>query len=203
MNFTEEPFLSSISPDESEAFDSLFESNYARLCNYAYSMVNSFDLAEDLVQDVFVNIWIRRKKIAIQSTINAYLYKCVYNACLDHQKKNRLQQIFVKSRQDGNALSMHDSIKDFELPERIDRAIEELPEQCRKIFKMSRQKGFKYHEIAKELNISENTVDTQIRRALKRLREQLKDYLVTITVFFIFLVKIYMGIFCYIFFFEC
>ena len=196
MNFTEEPFLSSISPDESEAFDSLFESHYARLCNYAYTMVNSFDVAEDLVQDVFVNIWTRRKKIVIQSTINAYLYKCVYNACLDHQKKNRLQHIFAKFKQDGDILSLHDSIQDFELPERVDRAIEELPVQCRKIFKMSRQKGFKYHEIAKALNISENTVDTQIRRALKRLREQLKDYLIILAVFLIFLGKIYMGIIC-------
>jgi len=196
MKFTEEPLLSSISPDESEAFDSLFESHYARLCNYAYTLVNSFEIAEDLVQDVFVNIWTRRKKIVIQSTVNAYLYKCVYNACLDHQKKNRLQQAFVKYKQNGDSLSLHDSIKDFELPERVDRAIEELPEQCRKIFKMSRQKGLKYHEIAKELNISENTVDTQIRRALKRLREQLKDYLIIITVFLIFLVKLYFGIIC-------
>ena len=196
MNFTEEPILSSISPDESEAFDSLFESHYARLCNYAYTMVSGFDVAEDLVQDVFVNIWTRRKKIVVQSTINAYLYKCVHNACLDHHKKSRLQQIFVKSKQDEDPLSLHDSIKDFELPERVDRAIEELPEQCRKIFKMSRQKGFKYHEIAKELNISENTVDTQIRRALKRLREQLKDYLITIAVFLIFLMKIYVEIIC-------
>ena len=196
MKFTEEPFLSSISPDESEAFDSLFESHYARLCNYAYTLVNSFNVAEDLVQDVFVNIWTRRKKIVIQSTVNAYLYKCVYNAYLDHQKKNRLQQVFVKSKQDGNSLSLYDSIKDFELPERVDGAIEELPEQCRKIFKMSRQNGNKYHEIAKELNISENTVDTQIRRALKYLREQLKDYLIIISVFLIFLVKFYIGIIC-------
>jgi len=194
MKRTEESLLSSISPDESEAFDSLFESHYARLCNYAYTLVNSFDVAEDLIQDVFVNIWTRRKKIVIQSTVNAYLYKCVYNACLDHQKKNRLQQIFVKSKRDGNSLSLYDSIKDFELPERVDRAIEELPEQCRKIFKMSRQNGNKYHEIAKELNISENTVDTQIRRALKYLREQLKDYLIIISVFLIFLVKFYIGI---------
>ena len=194
MKRTEKPFLSSISPDESEAFDSLFESHYARLCNYAYTIVNSFSFAEDIVQDVFVNIWIRRKKIVIQSTINAYLYKCVYNACLDHQKKNRLQQIFAKSKQDGDIVSLYDSIEDFELPERVDRAIEELPEQCRKIFKMSRQKGLKYHEIANELNISENTVDTQIRRALKRLREQLKDYLIITTVTLIFLVEIYMEI---------
>jgi len=185
-----------ISTDESEAFDSLFESYYERLCNYAYTLVNGFDIAEDIVQDVFVNIWTRRKRIVIQLTINAYLYKCVYNACLDHQKKNRLQQVFVKSKQDGNSLSLHDSIKDFELPERVDRAIEELPEQCRRIFTMSRQNGLKYHEIAKELNISENTVDTQIRRALKRLREQLKDYLIIITVLLIYLVKIYIEIIC-------
>jgi len=197
MKLSEKSFLTGISTDEAEAFDSLFDSHYARLCNYAYTLVNSFEVAEDLVQDVFVNIWTRRKKIVIQSTLNAYLYKCVYNACLDHQKKNRLQQVFVKSKQNGDSLSLYDSIKDFELPERVDRAIEELPEQCRKIFKLSRQNGFKYHEIANELNISENTVDTQIRRALKRLREQLKDYLIIITVFLIFLVKFYLGIICW------
>ena len=179
MRETEYSLFQASLASASNTFDALFEEHYTHLCNYAFSIVNDFDVAEDIVQDLFANLWVNRNRIKIKTKVSAYLLRSVYNACLDHHKHGKVRSQFRQQILRKDESNFQESLNDFELPERIDRAIEELPTECRKIFIMSRFEGRKYHEIASLLNISENTVDTQIRRALKQLRDKLKDYLIT------------------------
>ena len=172
--------LSGIIAGDKTAFDLLFGEYYSRLCNYANSLICDSNQSEDLVQDLFAGIWVNRKKLTIKTSLSAYLYRSIYNSCLDllkHQKvkaKHQNETIFQP------VASFDDSLVYTELIDRLEASIAHLPEQCQKIFKLSRFENLKYKEIAEILQVSENTVDTQIRRALNKLKVDLKDYLVTL-----------------------
>ncbi len=169
---------------DSKSFDLLFDHYYDKLCNYVASIIRDNDIAEDIVQDLFANLWVNRKKNTVKSSFSSYLFRSAYNASLDY-----LKQLNVKSRYQAGILeqlpSFHDSMEFMELLEALEESIEQLPEQCRAIFKLSRFESLKYREIAQKLSVSENTVDTQIRRALKKLREDFKDYLISAVAFIV------------------
>ena len=158
------------------AFEQMFRSQYENLCNYALRIMNDRDEAEEMVQEVFVKIWDKREKLEIKLSLKSYLYKAVYHTCL-----NRLKQ--MKKSKTGlpdylpQDLSEQGNMMMQELEKNIGRAIEKLPEQCRIIFKLSRFEELKYAEIAEHLNLSVKTVENQMGKALRVLRNELKDYL--------------------------
>lgn len=175
---------SGIKEGSAKHFDLLFDTYYVALCNYIGSLTKDSDVAEDLVQELFANIWVNRKKNLIRSSFSSYLYRAAYNASLDylkHQKVKEQYRIYISKQ---TPLSFNHSVELAELRENLIKKIDELPEQCKEIFKLSRFEHLKYKEIAEKLSISENTVDTQIRRALRRLREELKYYLITLLITF-------------------
>lgn len=136
------------------------------------------DDAGDIVQEMFVDMWRKREKLNIHISARAYLYKMVYNASLDfikHEKIKLRHRKNVPGLNDVAAFS--DKAIEKELEIKIKQAIAELPEQCRKIFSMSRFQNLKYREIASALNISEKTVENQMGKALKLMKEMLKEYL--------------------------
>ena len=166
---------------EEAAFEAVFRQWYAPLCGYASRLANGdMDEAEDLVQQAFVKLWEYRAQIQVNWSLKAYLYKTVHNACL-----NRLRSHNVRSKYlDFNAQqleTMHTAPDDTapELAERFQRALDTLPAQCRHIFELSRFESLKYREIAEQLGISIKTEETQMGKALRVLRLQLADYLVT------------------------
>ncbi len=170
--------LSGLQRSDTGYFDLLFENYYDKLCNYVTSIIHNADIAEDLVQDLFATIWVNRKHLYIHSSFKAYLFRAAYNAAIDHSKHLNIisEYQFNISRQ--TTPSFNDTMEFMELLESLETNIEQLPEKCKEIFKLSRFENLKYREIANKLSISENTVDTQIRRALKKLKEALKDYLI-------------------------
>jgi RNA polymerase sigma-70 factor (ECF subfamily) len=161
------------------AYEALFHRYYPPLTGYAFKIVRDTDTARDLVQDLFVRIYQNRESIEIKFSFKAYCYQGVRNSCLKHLERHKNherhhEQIAAVSDQSVD----RDMLVESEDEYRIYQAIETLPEQCRKIFWMNRMDGKKNGEIAVELGISKRTVETQISKALKILREKLLGWMI-------------------------
>ena len=168
-----------LSPDDTE-LDNLYLSYYSALKRYAFTMLDDQPAAEEMVQQVFFKILERKNPIIIHTSIKAYLYKSVNNECLNYIKHQKVRKGFenhsnqiMKEQSESPAANLQ--LK--ELEQQIRKAINELPEQCRTIFQLSRFEELKYTEIAAQMGLSIKTVETQMSRALKKLRVQLADYL--------------------------
>src|ERR1035437_3876179 len=163
------------------AYEQLFDSIYESLCRYAYSIIRDMDEAEDVVQKTFCKLWDQREALNIQSSFNSYLYRMVHNECMNvvHQqishKEHNLNYITANNDTE-DSVSEHVAVS--ELQQAINNALAGLPPQCRRVFEMSRTEQLSYQEIAKQLNISTNTVENHISKALKLLRVELKEFLI-------------------------
>lgn len=138
------------------------------------------DEAEEIVQQVFYSLWTKRESIDITSTLKSYLYKAVHNSSLNKIKQGKVRQMYAEHQKATAITETHSSsqiLQGKELEALINNAIDELPEQCGIVFRMSRFGNMKYAEIADELNISVKTVENHMGKALKLMREKLKDYL--------------------------
>jgi RNA polymerase sigma-70 factor (ECF subfamily) len=160
------------------SFEVLFNTYYEVLTNYAFTYMKNMAEAEDIVQQVYINLWENRMKIDIHTSARALLYRAVYNACL-----NRIKHLKIKSNYEADSFYTNNgefqqqNIGQKELMQRLNLALDMLPEQCRKIFEMSRFEQLRYQEIADQLQLSVKTIENQMGKALKILRVQLQDYL--------------------------
>lgn len=158
------------------AFQEVFHAYYEGLCQYAFTILRNMDDAEDVVQSMFLKIWEKRNELIITHTIKAYLYKAVYNQCMNQLDHRAVQVKFQERDTLGKiAAVQHPEVFPAELEERITSAINRLPAQCRTIFIMSRYQELKYAQIAEALNISVNTIENQISKALKILRTHINE----------------------------
>lgn len=169
------------SPDDFEqAFDALVRTHYERLGNLAFRYLKSDGAAEDAVQEVLLKVWRRREMLRMDDPL-PYLYQAVRNECL---MMLRRRQRWVMTELDTESLSpANDSSSDAvanDIAAAAARAVESLPERCRLIYTMSREQGLGYADIARILGISRKTVENQMGRALKVLREHLAPYLALI-----------------------
>ncbi len=156
-------------------FSQLFDGYYSALCFFANKYLNDLDLSRSLVQDVFVDLWIRREKISINSSIKSYLYHAVRNRSVDYLRIAKRSVKLTDVGEQHFQSPFVDAIEAAELNDRINKAINELPEKCREIFVLGRFEGLKYKQIAEQLNISVKTVEMQMGIALKKLRMKLAD----------------------------
>jgi len=162
------------------AFEMLFRTYYQPLCNYAYTFVQDRDEAEEIVQSTFLNVWEKRDNLSIHTGVKPYLYAMVRNASLNVLKHEKIKQQHVTMEMavaERSVESVTRTVMASELETKIYKAMDKLPEQCRLVFKLSRFEELKYSEIAEQLNISIKTVENQMGKALKIMRDQLKDYL--------------------------
>ena len=166
--------------DSYPTFEKLYKRLYSMLISHAFRYMRSTQQADDMVSEVFYKIWKRRSEIRMNSSLQSYLYTSVRNKCLDHlRSENRVERCDddVLLDFDAKTATPHQYTVGEELKKRIENAIEALPNDRRRIFKMSRDNGLKYKEIAAILGISIKTVETQMGRALKHLRNELSEYL--------------------------
>ena len=188
MDLLEQQVLTTLKEGSESAFEMLFRTYYRPLCQYAYSFLNDRDEAEEVVQAAFINIWDKKAQVEIQTSLKAYLYRIVRNSCLNVIKHEKVKKQHV-AHEMVHAESTHENVSQSvissELEERIAVAMKALPEQCRLVFQLSRFEELKYSEIADQLNISIKTVENQIGKALKIMREQLKDYLPVFLILFV------------------
>lgn len=171
---------SRIKQGDQKAFEKVFKSSYAGMCGYANKYLTDLEQAEEIVQEVFFNYWNKRKTLEIQGPLEAYLYRAVRNSCLNHIKHLQVRTQYVLAqvqplKEEENR--QHDKMVELELQQKIDECINLLPHERQKIFKLSRHEGLKYQEIATELKLSVKTVEAQMGKALKFLRENLAEYL--------------------------
>jgi RNA polymerase sigma-70 factor (ECF subfamily) len=162
----------------------LFKQYYQPLVNYCFTLVKDRDDAEDIVQQTFASIWQKKEELDIQTSVKSYLYRAVHNAGLNKIKQNKVRASYASDAQYTMSMyTTHEPAEPDELKEKISAAIDQLPEQCGKIFRMSRFEEMKYQEIADTLGLSVKTVENQMGKALKILRETLKDHLVVVLIF--------------------
>jgi len=190
-------------PDENQAieriklgdldeFHNLYKEYYSALCTYATNFTGDKQVAEEVVQDVFIKIWELGDSLSINTSISSYLYTSVKNSCLNHLKHlqvvNRFNEYYTRKFQDAQDLyyisqETGDSLMIArELEDRIMKEIEALPDQCKKIFRMSRFEDMKHQEIADKLGVTINTVHRQTSIALERLKRIVAKSLVFLIV---------------------
>jgi RNA polymerase sigma-70 factor (ECF subfamily) len=163
-----------------DSFDKVYICYFPRLHRFAKEYVISSEEAENIVQDVFMTLWEKRKFLNVRISLTAYLFSLVKNKCIDYLRhkiiateyKNELNMKLAALEELNQAFASDEDIEKC-----INDALDKLPERCREIFIKSRMEGKKHREIAEELNISIHTVENQIAIALKKLRQELKDHL--------------------------
>jgi RNA polymerase sigma-70 factor (ECF subfamily) len=172
---------------DSIAFELLFRFYYPRLCQFTIRMVRDSAEAEQLVQDIFLNIWQMRESWSPQGPVRSYLYRAARNQALNYLKSHKLDVDIEQPEVQAAAVAQFSLQEDYERKEllvAVQQAIELLPPRCRLVFVLHRQDGLTYSEIADVLDISTKTVETQIGRALKILRKILSPYLALLLAFF-------------------
>jgi RNA polymerase sigma-70 factor (ECF subfamily) len=169
-------------------FSTIYMSFYPQLVRFATVFVVFEEDAENIIQDLFVGLWEKKDSLNHVENINAYMYKLTKNKCLDHLKHKMVKERFIANTQSYYeqeiSLKMQ-SLECFDIElaseERVEmvvsKAISALPPKCREIFILSRHDGLKYKEISEKLNISVNTVETQMCIALKKLRSSVSLHL--------------------------
>jgi len=177
------------------AFKVIFKKYYSRLYYFIREFIPFDDISENIVQDTFFTLWNKRKELKDGSNLNAYLFTVAKNNCLYKLRDQRYRQkLFVVNSLDQNELEMNMEVLNnldsssytFEEIERIiEKTLEELPPQCKKVFILSRFEDRKNKEIAEELNISVKVVEKHISKGLKKFKESLKDYLPFVAYLFI------------------
>lgn len=183
MTTLEKELIASLKKGNQKSFEVVFKAYFPRLCTYAFDYTKQLETAEDIVKDFFLNLWVTRENLEINSSLSGYLFRSVHNACINYLERVKSKNILfpvdnltfieLKCRQPLTADYPIGRLFAEELEGLINKEIEKLPEQCREIFKLSRYEGLSHKKIAENLNISENTVKVQVYNALKKIREAL------------------------------
>lgn len=177
-------YLSGLLTGSEKSFRLIMDYWYLRLFNFANGYLNDEENTKEVLQDVFLKLWDNRTKLAETTNLNAYLFTLTRNRCIDLIRRERLMLQFRADKQEEyrrlsenfDALSdpILDDIFAMEIQSEINRAIGNLPEQCRKVFIMSRTNGLKNKEISESLELSEKTVESHLTKALKTIRMALE-----------------------------
>lgn len=172
-----------------QAFKLIFNQYYVLMCAVAYEYVEDYYISQNIAEDVMLSVWEKHTQINISVSIKSYLLRAVRNKSIDYLRcHSREVEAFSFESVTGSSScfipdqELFEQIVLFELEDKIQKIIEAMPDECRKVFLMSRFEEKSYSEIAEELNISINTVKYHIKRALSLLREDLKEYILTVIV---------------------
>lgn len=169
--------------DKDELLHELYDAYYQSLCFYAGKYVQDMDDVKDIVQDVYVAAWERGVAFPSAQSAKSWLYTSVYNACMNHLKlaeiHNRHHELLRGELPEADECNYVSGRIESELAWELFRAIETLPEECRKVFKLSYVNGKSVEEVAACLNLSVHTVKSQRARAKKLLQERLKHLMLS------------------------
>jgi RNA polymerase sigma-70 factor (family 1) len=184
---TDNEIFAEIRSGSKDAFEFFFLKYYENLCTYAYGILRDKYSSEEVVQEMFIKLWENRQSLIIEVSAKSYIYRTVHNQCLNYINHLNVRQKYTNDKISENKhviitapLSDNYPIANLlvqELEEKIEKAIAKLPNQCREVFLLCRYEELSYAETAKRLGVSINTVKTQLKRAMARLRDELKEYL--------------------------
>lgn len=169
--------MESLKNGDEKAYKFLLNKFHRKLNAYALTLVNDHSMAQDIVQNVFLKTWKNRNKLNPEFSIQSFLYKSVYNEFINSYQQNKammlLQQKYVESMQHVVETTDDSSIE--RMLAIINKEIQNLPNKCQQVFILSKKEGLTNIEIAEHLNVSIKTVEAQISKAYKILKEKLKD----------------------------
>ena len=173
---------------DKDAFRFFFEKYYPDLCNLVNLYLHDSMMSEEIVQDIFIYLWEKKDTLKINSSVKSYLLRASKNRSMNYirNEKTKLAIHNKLTETDYNSYEMPDSVLDAnQLRDIINAAIDSLPERCREVYILGKEKNLSYEEISGELGITVKTVEVQMGKALKRLREQLRPYYQDIFILFL------------------
>jgi RNA polymerase sigma-70 factor (family 1) len=162
------------------AYKKLFLHYYTPLHRFSFGIVKHYEVAEEIVSDTMMKIWDMGNKLASIENLDAYLFTSVKNACLSFIAKNK---IVIADFESSDALNISDNenpesmMQLSEIEKRINSCVNELPPKCVMVFKLIKEEGFSYKKVSGILEVSQNTIETHMRIALKKIRLGLSLYL--------------------------
>jgi len=180
QSYEESKWLFALTADDFNAFTCLYEKYHRALYFFALKLSKNTHEAEELTQSVFVTVWETRQNINPEKSFSAYIFSIARNRFYDKLRKRITESCYADYILQQNIRMDNDvekQIEDEELREIIKKLLQQIPERRREIFRLSRDENLSYRQIAEKLQISENTVDTQMRNALNFLRKELPKYL--------------------------
>lgn len=184
--YSDEDLMQEIKADNMFAFDVLYKKYVKKVYKFGYSILKSTVEAENLMQDVFLSLWENRHKVEKDSSIKSYVFTITYNSAISTLRKKVRESEFVeylKSLQEIREEPVDAGLEYKELTNKLENIINELPRRQKEVYLMHRIEGLKYIEIAKLLNISVNTIENHMSRALKTIREKLGNYSLVVILF--------------------
>ena len=180
MDDQEGQLIQSLARRDEASFEQVFKTHFKNLHAYACTITREESAAEEVVQQVFVKLWERSEGLSISGSVAAYLYRAVYNESLNYLKHQKVRSAYgqhVVHTMKNETEHAGKKLQLKELEGRLAEAMNDMPEQCRTIFQLSRFEELRYREIADRLGLSIKTVENQMGKALKILRVKLVDFL--------------------------
>jgi RNA polymerase sigma-70 factor (ECF subfamily) len=184
---SEEELLQLLKNGDEETIKLIFDKYYEGLCLYAESLIKNHQLAEEIVEDIFIHLWMNAQNSGITKSLKSYLFRSVHNNCLKYLDKLKTERKSIVNisytLQDYELLQPLtpdlpiSNLIAQELEEKASQTLESLPPQCKEIYSLNRFENLSYSEIAKKLNITVGTVKTQMSRAFQKFRDDLGEYI--------------------------
>lgn len=163
-----------------KAFEDLYRLFFARLFNFAMLYVHKKEIAEEIVNDIMVKIWNKREELNRIQNLETYLFVAIRNHCLNHLAQYSNYHVMLEPETSrAEIVNLNNPEWEMEWKEiyaRLNKAIDELPDQCRTVFKLIKEEGFRYKQVAEILGISPRTVETQLFRAIRKLDRVIEMY---------------------------
>jgi RNA polymerase sigma-70 factor (ECF subfamily) len=176
---TDHELLERLRSGAEDAFDVIFRAHYAPLVGLAESLVRERAIAEEVVQEVMLELWRRRETLVVEESLRAYLFRATRNRALNHLRHERVERLgepYARGESATPAVG-HRRLVEDEIDAALQDAVRALPERCRQVFELSRGDGLRYAEIATTLGVSVKTVEAQMGKALRILRDRMAPWL--------------------------
>jgi RNA polymerase sigma-70 factor (family 1) len=174
----EHQLLLSLAGGNEEALKSLYQKYWQRLFLSAYNVLKDKEACEDIIQEIFIQLWQRRESLKITSSLSAYLFTATRYMVFHHIKKSPANAQLFEGLDERFVTAAPDIPLFFkDLQEKVNIEVQNLPEKCRQIYQLSREQNLSYRDIAEQLQLSPKTVENQLSIALKKLRSALQEYL--------------------------
>lgn len=167
-------------------FEEIFQTWYEPLCRYCIIRTGNQEEAEEIVQDIFVKLWIKREELSITTSLKAYLYRMALNKIINHQQHLKVR-LSHRENEMGKGISSdayNSDIHQKEIKTLVTLGLEAMSPKRRMVYEYSRSQGLSYAEIASKMDISVKTVEAHLSAALEHLRKYLKDYLIPLLMLF-------------------
>jgi RNA polymerase sigma-70 factor (family 1) len=172
--------IDKLKSNDKSAFTTIFSTYYKDLVRFACTYTRNQDAAEEIVQEVFLKLWENRNSLLITSSLKSFFLKSVQNRCIDWLRHLSIRDKYALLIFENPYLAENDTenyVLHSELESSFKQALEKIPEEYTEVFKMSRIEALNYQEIAMKLGVSERTIEVRISKALRLLRENLKEFL--------------------------